>query len=89
MKAPGRRPGGPTIAVAFGGGGARGLAHIHVIEALDELGLRPVAVSGTSIGAIMAAAVASGMAGQEIEDYARATLSRRSLTLTGSRPRST
>ncbi len=77
MKAPGRRPGGPTIAVAFGGGGARGLAHIHVIEALDELGLRPVAVSGTSIGAIMAAAVASGMTGQEIEDYARATLSRR------------
>jgi NTE family protein len=32
----------PTVAVAFGGGGARGLAHIHVIEALDELGIKPV-----------------------------------------------
>lgn len=70
-------PGGPTFAVAFGGGGARGLAHIHVIEALDELGIRPVAVAGTSIGSIMAAAVASGMTGQHIEDYARRLLMRR------------
>ncbi len=37
----------PTFAVAFGGGGARGLAHIHVIEALDELGIRPVAIAGS------------------------------------------
>jgi NTE family protein len=71
------RPGDPTFAVAFGGGGARGLAHIHVIEALDELGIRPVAMSGTSIGAIMGAAVASGMTGKHIEDYARSILSRR------------
>lgn len=60
----------PTFAVAFGGGGARGLAHIHVIDALDELGIRPVAVSGASIGAIMAAGVAAGMSGQDIRDYA-------------------
>ena len=33
----------PSFAVAFGGGGARGLSHIHVIEALDELGIRPTA----------------------------------------------
>ena len=71
------RAGDPTFAVAFGGGGARGLAHIHVIEALDELGIRPVAISGTSIGAIMGAAVAAGMTGQEIEHYARSLLSGR------------
>jgi Predicted esterase of the alpha-beta hydrolase superfamily len=61
----------PSFAIAFGGGGARGLAHIHVIEALDELGIRPVAISGSSIGAIMGAAMASGMSGREIHDYAR------------------
>lgn len=71
------RADGPTFAVAFGGGGARGLAHIQVIEALDEMGIRPVAIAGTSIGAIMGAAVASGMTGREIEEYARSILSRR------------
>jgi NTE family protein len=59
----------PTFAVAFGGGGARGLAHIHVVEALDELGIRPVAISGSSIGAIIGAGVAAGMSGQEISDH--------------------
>lgn len=76
-EAPARRPGGPTFAVAFGGGGARGLAHIHVIETLDELGIKPVAISGTSIGAIMGAAVASGMTGVQIHDYARSILMKR------------
>lgn len=71
------RTDGPTFAVAFGGGGARGLAHIHVIEALDELGIRPVAIAGTSIGAIMGAAVASGMTGKQINAYSRSILSRR------------
>lgn len=69
--------GSPTFAVAFGGGGARGLAHIHVIEALDELGIRPVAISGTSIGAIMGAAMASGMTGAEIHTYASSILGQR------------
>jgi predicted acylesterase/phospholipase RssA len=50
---------GPSFAVAFGGGGARGLAHIHVIEALDELGIRPAMISGSSIGAIMGAGMAA------------------------------
>lgn len=68
----------PTFAVAFGGGGARGLAHIHVIEALNELGVRPVAISGSSIGAIMGAGMAAGMSGREIHDYARSVLSKRS-----------
>jgi len=67
----------PSFAVAFGGGGARGLAHIHVISALDDLGIRPVAISGSSIGAMMGAGMAAGMSGREIEDYARAVLSHR------------
>lgn len=66
-----------TFAVAFGGGGARGLAHIHVIEALDELGIRPVAIAGSSIGAIMGAGMAAGMAGEDIHAYARSILGRR------------
>lgn len=68
---------GPTFGIAFGGGGARGLAHIHVIEALDELGIRPVAISGSSIGAIMGAGMASGMTGKEVHDYTRSILGRR------------
>ncbi|MEO5759590.1 MAG: patatin-like phospholipase family protein [Mesorhizobium sp.] len=67
----------PSFGIAFGGGGARGLAHIHVIEALDELGIKPVAIAGSSIGAIMGAGMASGMAGKEIHDYARSILGRR------------
>lgn len=69
--------GDPTFAIAFGGGGARGLAHIHVIEALDELGIRPVAISGTSIGAIIGAGMAAGMSGRDMGDYARTILGRR------------
>ncbi len=69
--------GDPTIAVAFGGGGARGLAHIHVIEVLDELGIRPVAISGASIGAIMGSAMAASIPGRDIRDYTLATLGRR------------
>lgn len=67
----------PSFAIAFGGGGARGLAHIHVIEALDELGIRPVAISGSSIGAIMGAGMAAGMSGRDIRDYTHSVLSRR------------
>ncbi|RWN27105.1 MAG: patatin-like phospholipase family protein [Mesorhizobium sp.] len=67
----------PSFGIAFGGGGARGLAHIHVIEALDELGIKPVAIAGSSIGAIMGAGMASGMTGKDIHDYARSILGRR------------
>ncbi|TKT69185.1 patatin-like phospholipase family protein [Aquamicrobium sp. LC103] len=65
---------GPTFAVAFGGGGARGLAHIHIIETLDELGIKPVAISGSSIGALMGAGMAAGLSGRYIHDYSRDVL---------------
>lgn len=74
----GKQRSGPTFAVAFGGGGARGLSHIHVIETLDELGIRPTAIAGSSIGAIMGAGMAAGMTGKDMHAYARSVLSRRS-----------
>jgi NTE family protein len=58
-----------TFALALGGGGARGLAHIAVLEALDELGVKPLAIAGTSIGALIGAAYAAGMHGKEIRRH--------------------
>lgn len=71
------QPRRPSIALALGGGGARGLAHIHVLEVMDELGLTPTVIAGTSIGALFGAAYASGMSGVEIRAYALEALGRR------------
>jgi NTE family protein len=64
----------PRVAVALGGGGARGLAHIAALEALDELGVRPVAIAGTSMGAIVGAAYAAGATGKDLRAYALSRL---------------
>lgn len=58
-----------SFALALGAGGARGLAHIAVFEALDELGVRPTAISGSSIGAAVGAAYAAGMTGKAIRRH--------------------
>jgi NTE family protein len=58
-----------TLALALGGGGARGLAHAVVMEALDEVGVRPVAIAGSSIGAAMGAAYAAGLTGKAIRRH--------------------
>ncbi|MEQ1712374.1 MAG: patatin-like phospholipase family protein, partial [Hyphomicrobium sp.] len=68
---------GPTIALALGGGGARGLAHILMLEAFDELGLRPKVIAGTSIGAVFGAAYASGMRAVEIRAHTEEVLAQR------------
>ena len=60
----------PTVALALGLGGARGLAHIAVLEALDEIGVRPAAIAGVSIGALIGTAYAAGMSGREIRAHA-------------------
>ena len=60
-----------TIGLALGGGGVRGLAHIPVLEALDDLGCRPDIVAGTSMGAIIGALYASGLSGREIRELVR------------------
>ncbi len=59
----------PDIQLVLGGGGARGLAHIPALEAFDELGLKPANIAGTSMGAMMGAAYASGISGREIRDH--------------------
>ena len=58
-----------SFALALGGGGARGLAHIAIFEALDELGKKPVAIAGSSIGALLGAAYAAGMSGRDIRRF--------------------
>ncbi len=58
-----------SFALALGGGGARGIAHIAVLEALDDMGRKPVAIAGTSIGALIGAAYAAGMSGRDIRRF--------------------
>jgi len=58
-----------SFALALGSGGARGLAHIAVIEALDEMGVKPTAIAGTSLGALIGAAYAAGMRGKDIRHH--------------------
>lgn len=64
----------PRIGVALGGGSARGLTHIPYIEAMDEMGLRPAVISGTSIGALIGAGWANGMTGAELRDFSFSAL---------------
>lgn len=54
------------IGIALGGGGAKGLAHILMLEVFDELGIVPARVAGTSVGAIIGSLYCSGMAAKDI-----------------------
>jgi NTE family protein len=56
--------------LVLGGGGMKGLAHIGVIEALAERGLRPTAIVGTSVGALIGAAWAAGLSVPRLRDMA-------------------
>jgi NTE family protein len=58
-----------SFALALGAGGARGLAHIAVIEALDEMGARPTAIAGSSIGAVIGAGYAAGLSGRTMRRH--------------------
>src|SRR5437764_11209908 len=69
------------IALVLGGGGLKGFAHIGVFRALQEMGIEPTVVAGTSIGALIGAAYARGMPVDEMADRARA-LKRRDLKST-------
>jgi len=59
------------LGLAFGSGAARGLAHIGVIKVLEAEGIRPAAISGTSIGALIGALYAAGVPASDMEDVAR------------------
>jgi NTE family protein len=60
----------PVIALALGGGGAKGFAHIGVIKALEAQGIVPDIVIGTSAGSVVGALYASGMTGFELQELA-------------------
>ena len=57
----------PRFALVLSGGGAKGLAHIPVLEELDRRGIVPDMVLGTSMGAIVGGFYASGYSGEELE----------------------
>lgn len=56
----------PRIGLALGGGAARGFAHIGVIQVLEEHGIKPSLVVGTSAGSLVAALYASGLDGRQL-----------------------
>jgi NTE family protein len=60
----------PLVALALGGGGARGFAHIGVIKALEDAGIEADIVTGASSGAIVAALYAGGRRGGELWNIA-------------------
>jgi predicted acylesterase/phospholipase RssA/CRP-like cAMP-binding protein len=63
--------GGVAIGLVFGGGGARGLAHIGVIRALREAGVSIDMIGGTSMGAVIGAALGMGFEWKEILEISR------------------
>jgi len=67
----------PRIGLALGGGAARGLAHIPMLEVFDEMGIKPAVIAGCSFGALIGAAYASGIPAKEIGDHARHILANR------------
>ena len=69
--APKPPPKAPVIGLALGGGAARGFAHIGVIQVLEEAGIRPDLVIGTSAGSLVAALYASGKNGVELATLAQ------------------
>ena len=60
----------PRVGLALGGGAARGFAHVGVIQVLEEAGIRPSLVTGTSAGSLVAALYASGKSGAQLQHIA-------------------
>src|SRR5690606_5680106 len=69
----------PRIGVALSSGGAKGLAHIGVIQVLEENGIPVHAIAGTSMGAYVGGLWASGLKGDELEELAATMVGRRDL----------
>ena len=59
------------VGLTLSGGGAKGLAHIGILQAIDSAGLKIDYVTGTSMGSIMGALYAVGYSGNRIEELAR------------------
>lgn len=60
-----------TLGIALGAGGARGIAHIGFLKALEEEGIRPDFLSGSSMGSIVGACYAKGMSADEMLETVR------------------
>jgi NTE family protein len=60
----------PRIGIALGGGAARGFAHVGVLQVLEENGIHPDLVVGTSAGSLVAALYASGHSGRDLQHVA-------------------
>ena len=60
----------PRIGLALGGGSARGFAHVGVVQVLEEAGIRPDLVVGTSAGSLVASLYASGKTGAQLQQVA-------------------
>ena len=67
---PGAGVAAPGIALVLGSGGRRGFAHIGVLKALTENGIRPDLIIGSSVGAVVGSLYAGGMSATEIEKLA-------------------
>ena len=61
----------PKIGLTLSGGGAKGLAHIGILQALDSAGLKIDYITGTSMGSIVGALYAIGHSGKELEKISR------------------
>lgn len=61
---------GATVGLALGAGAAKGLAHIGVLKALEEAGIRPDFIAGSSVGALIGGAYAAGIPVDSIEQVA-------------------
>jgi NTE family protein len=73
----------PKIGIALGAGGAKGIAHIPMLEALDEMGVTPHRIAGCSIGAVIGALYASGLPAAAIKDRIAGLAITRSDTMRG------
>ena len=60
----------PVIALALGGGGAKGFAHIGVIKVLESHGIKPKIVTGTSAGSFVGSIYASGQTPYQMQSLA-------------------
>lgn len=62
---------GSRLGLVLSGGGARGIAHVGVLKALEEQGVRPDCIAGTSMGALVGALYAGGYSAGRIEQIVR------------------
>jgi NTE family protein len=63
----------PKIGLVLSGGGAKGIAHVRVLQVLDSLGIVPDYIAGTSMGSVVGGLYAAGYTGHQIDSITKAT----------------